>query len=316
MRQGLSAAALVLCLAAAGPAGADGITFFTIGAGPLGGGYYAAARAICDEIHARYPGKMRCSPDPTPGSVYNVQALIEGQLDFALVQSDTHKYAVTGTGPFAGAGPNTGLRSVLSLYAEPLTVVARRDAGIDRVQDLAGKRVNLGPRNSGTRATVMRLLEAIDADESVFGEARSLTTGAAIDQLCQGSLDAAMIVVGHPNPSVARALADCDSTLIPVTGPAIDAHVAESPDFTPTVIAAGTYPELTRGIQTFSVTATLMTRADVPANTVTAVASTIAETLPDLHRRAPVIPANRTPGLASDGLSAPLYDGLGPILTQ
>jgi uncharacterized protein len=44
---------------------------------------------------------MRCSPDPTPGSVYNVVALAEGQIDFALVQSDAHHFAVTGTGPFA-----------------------------------------------------------------------------------------------------------------------------------------------------------------------------------------------------------------------
>ena len=312
MRHTLFGAAFAL--AAAAPAAADGIAFFTIGAGPVGGGYYTAARAICDLVHARHPGKMRCSPDPTPGSVYNVQALAEGQLDFALVQSDTHKFAVTGTGPFAGAGPNPGLRSVLSLYAEPLTVVARGDAGIGRVQDLAGKRVNLGPRNSGTRATVGRLLDAIEADESVFGEVRSLATGMAIDQLCEGTLDAVMIVVGHPNQSVARALSDCDAVLVPVTGPLIDAHVAESPDFTPTVIARGTYPEMTRRIETFSVTATLMTRADVDPAIVTAVARIIADNLPELNRRAPVIPAARAPGLATDGLSAPLYDGVADIL--
>jgi TRAP transporter TAXI family solute receptor len=312
MRHALPAAALAL--AAAFPAAADGITFFTIGAGPVGGGYYTAARAICDLVHAQHPGEMRCSPDPTPGSVYNVQALVEGELDFALVQSDTHKFAVTGTGPFAGAGPNPDLRSVLALYPEPLTVVARREAGLDRVQDLAGKRVNIGPRNSGTRATVTRLLEAVGADESFFGDARSLATSTAMDQLCEGSLDAVMIVVGHPNAMVARALSDCDATLLPVSGPAIDAHVAESPDFTPAVIGRGTYPGLTRRIETFSVTATLMTRADVDPAIVTAVARIVADNLPELNRRAPVIPAARTPGLASDGLSAPLYDGVADIL--
>jgi TRAP-type uncharacterized transport system substrate-binding protein len=59
-----------------------------------------------------------------------------------------------------------------------------------------------------------------------------------------------------------------------------------------------------------------MTRADVAPETVTAVARIIVDTLADLHRRAPAIPATRPPGLATDGLSAPLYDGLAPILAR
>jgi TRAP transporter TAXI family solute receptor len=308
--------ALALALAAASPAASADFTFFTIGAGPVGGGYYAAARAICEEIHSRFPGQMRCSPDPTPGSVYNVVALAEGQLDFALVQSDAHRAAVTGTGPFAATGPNADLRSVLSLYPEPLTLLARTDARISGIADLTDKRVNLGPRNSGSRATATRLLDALRIAEDDLAEARSLPMGPAIDQLCAGDLDAVLTVVGHPNAAIARALAECDTELVPLAGPGIDSLVAANADYTKTAIPRGTYPELNRPVPTFSVTATLMTRADVPADTVTAVARIIVDTLADLHRRAPAIPETRAPGLATDGLSAPLYDGLAPILAQ
>jgi TRAP transporter TAXI family solute receptor len=311
MRRALSAVAL--SLAAAMPASADGLTFFTIGAGPLGGGYYMAARAICDVVHAQFPGRMRCSPDPTPGSVYNVVALAEGQLDFALVQSDAHHFAVTGTGPFEAAGPNPDLRSVLALYPEPLTLLVRREADIDGVPDLEGKRVNLGPRNSGSRATAARLLEALGIGDR-FAEARALPTGAAIDQLCAGDLDALLLVVGHPNPLVARALADCDATLVPITGPAIDAHVAANDDYTRAAIPRGTYPGQSRAVPTFSVTATLMTRADADPEVVTAVARIVADNLPELNRRARVIPAARASGFGSDGLSAPLFDGLEAVV--
>ena len=314
MRRALFAAAIAL--AAGTPGAAADLTFFTIGAGPIGGGYNAAAKAICDVIHARFPGELRCSPDPTPGSIYNVTALADGQLDFALVQSDAHHFAVTGTGPFAAAGPNAELRSVLALYPEPLTLLARREAGVNSVRDLAGLRVNLGPRNSGSRATAARLLAAIDLSEDAFGEVRGLPTGAAIDQLCAGDLDAVLLVVGHPNPLVGRALADCGAELVPVSGPDIDAHVAANEDYTRTAIPRGTYPGQTRPVQTFSVTATLMTRADADPAVVAAVAGSIVENLPELNRRAPVIPAARAPGLATDGLSAPLFDGLAEILKE
>ena len=140
--------------------------------------------------------------------------------------------------------------------------------------------------------------------------------GAAIDQLCAGDLDAVLLVVGHPNAAIARALAECDAELVPLAGPGIDSLVAAKPDYTLPRSPGGTYPELNRPVPTFSVTATLMTRADVAPETVTAVARIIVDTLAELHRRAPAIPATRAPGLATDGLSAPLYDGLAPILAQ
>lgn len=306
--------ALALALAVAAPATADEFALFTIGAGPLGGGYHTAARAICDVVHMLRPGELRCSPDPTPGSVYNAQALGEGQLDFAIVQSDTHHHVVDGTGVFAPAGPNPTLRSVLSLYPEPLTFLVRRDAGIAGIGDLAGQRVNIGPRNSGTRATVLRLMDRLGLEEDDFAEARGLPMGAAFDQLCAGSLDAVLIVIGHPNATIARTLAECDVTLLPVTGAAIDDLVAESGDYTQTTIPRRAYPGLTGNVETYSVTATLMTRADVPPEIVTAVAGIVTANLPDLNRRAPVIPRAWAPGMASDGLRAPLYQGLDAIL--
>jgi uncharacterized protein len=314
MRHVLSAVALAV--ATASPAAAEDFEFFTIGAGPLGGGYYTAALAICDVIHALRPGELRCSPDPTPGSVYNVLALADGQIDFALVQSDTHHFAVEGTGPFAGAGPNAGFRSVLSLYPEPLTLIARREADVSDFADLAGKRVNIGPRNSGTRATVLRFMETLGIGEDSFSGARSLPTGAAIDRLCEGELDAVLLVMGHPNAAVGRALADCDAALVPISGAEVEAHVAANPDYALASIPRGTYPGQTRSVATFSVTATLMTRADADPMLVDSVARIIVASLPELNRRAPVIPGVRTAGLAADGLTAPLFDGLAEILAE
>ena len=44
------------------------------------------------------------------------------------------------------------------MHPEPVTILARGDAGINNVTDLKGKRVNIGNPGSGTRGTweVMR----------------------------------------------------------------------------------------------------------------------------------------------------------------
>jgi TRAP transporter TAXI family solute receptor len=185
---------------------------------------------------------------------------------------------------------------------------------VDGIDDLPGRRVNLGPRNSGSRATAARLLDALGIAEDDLADARALPMGAAVDQLCAGDLDAMLAVVGHPNAAIARALKECDTVLLPIAGPAIDAHLAGNPEYTATAIPRGTYEGQSRAVRSFSVTATLMTRAEVPPEVVGAVTRIIVETLPDLNRRAAVIPATRLPGIASDGLAAPLHEGAAPVL--
>jgi uncharacterized protein len=49
--------------------------------------------------------------------------------------------------------PFPGLRSVVSLYPEPVTVMARADSHIQDLAGLAGRRVNVGSRGTGIRAT-------------------------------------------------------------------------------------------------------------------------------------------------------------------
>lgn len=97
---------------------------YTIGSGDVNGSYYAAATALCQETN-RAEAALRCSPEATPGSIYNMEALRTRQLDFAIVQSDVQTMALTGEGPFVGKPAFSDLRSVMSLYPETLTVLAR-----------------------------------------------------------------------------------------------------------------------------------------------------------------------------------------------
>jgi TRAP transporter TAXI family solute receptor len=94
----------------------------------------------------------------TPGSVYKVEALRDGELEFALVQSDVAYDAYHGTGAYTEA-PFPALRSVLALHSELVTIVAR--AGIHELSDLAGKRIVAGPAGSGSRATWEAMVKAL-----------------------------------------------------------------------------------------------------------------------------------------------------------
>jgi TRAP transporter TAXI family solute receptor len=102
---------------------------------------------------------VRCSPEVTPGAVYNTGAIQSGELEFGIIQSDVQFAAYKGQGVWTGK-PFLGLRSVLSLYQELATVIARADSRIQDLAGLAGRRVNVGSPGTGTRAT----WDAIEAE--------------------------------------------------------------------------------------------------------------------------------------------------------
>ncbi len=303
-RELIATVAAGLCMAS-GPAPA--LTFFSVGTGELDGGYYGVISTLCAAVNAAAPGELRCSPEPTPGSIYNLFALRDRQLDMALVQSDWQAHALHGTALFAGDPPMEELRSVLALYPEPVTLLVRRDAGIASLADLAGRRVDIGHPASGRHATAVRLLEAEDIDPSAFAELRELQAGPALAELCAGRLDATILVTGHPSASIAEALDACDVAIADLTGAGAAGLVAAEEGFVPARIPLAAYPQLTHDITTIGVKATLVARADTPDAVVEAMVATALSALPELSLREPLLDGLDPAAMARDGLTATLH---------
>jgi TRAP transporter TAXI family solute receptor len=302
----MRAALLVLALLCA-PVPAAALTFFSVGSGDLDGGYFRAASALCDRVNRAERGVLRCSPETTPGSLYNLAALRAGQLDVALVQSDWQRHAYSGTSIFADAGPMPALRSVMSLFPEPFTLVARRDAGIADFEDLRGKRVDFGHPSSGRHATMREALVAFGLTRDDFAAVLELPTGSVAAELCAGRIDATVLIVGHPNAAVARALAECDAELVPVTGPAVAALASGPSGYTPMSIPAGTYPGQRSAVPTFGVVATVVALASTPDPVVAALVTETLDGIIALGQATPLLGALNPADMRSRGLSAPLH---------
>ncbi len=302
----LTALAVAAVLLLVPMAGAEPLRLFTLGTASLGGNYYAAGREICRLSNREGPEDLRCSPEPTPGSQYNLLALAQGELDLAFVQSDWQHRAYEGVGSFAGA-PMTELRSVMSLYAEAVTVVARQAAQIAALDDLAGKTVDLGSPSTARRGTNDRVLRGLDVDPGSFGRIAELSSGAAGPELCAGRIDAAFIVIGHPNAQLGDLLERCDLHLVPLQGAKVRRFVDASGDFESYAIPPGTYGAEPGAVRTVSTMATLVTRADVPDDLVGYVARTIIDRYDRLAENVPALGARDLDAMRRSGLTAPLH---------
>lgn len=299
-------AALAALLVAAGPSLA--LTFFSVGTGGIDGGYYAAARAICERVNRVDPGALRCSPEPSAGSLYNIEALREEQLDFALVQSDLHRHAYEGVEGYADRGPMQEMRSVLSLYPETVTIVARRAAGITGMADLRGRTIDIGEPGSGRRATAAVLAARLGLGTDGIDAAFEFSTNGALEALCAGDIDATILVTGHPNATIARALSECDAVLVPLTADEI-ATAVEGGDYVRSYIPLSAYPALTADVASVAVVATLVTRAGVDESLVATVVRTVLADRERLATESRLLAALDPFAMAGAALTAPLHPG-------
>lgn len=291
--------------AAAQPQPAAAPKPIVVASGVVTGLYYPVAGAICRQMNQERPRHgLRCLVEATEGPVQNLNALRDGEVDLALVQSDWQGAAFRGDGRFAGAGPFKELRAVATLHAETVTLLVRPDAEIDDLSKLKGKRVNLGPRGSALR----NLSDiAVDAAGVRVPDDGDMTPDAALAALCAGQLDAAFFAVGHPNATIMQATAQCGAVPLAVTGPGVDKLLSGRKDLTRATIPANLYPGVQEDVATIAVAATLVTRADVPDAVIAEVARVLLEERSELIGQHPVFGGVEADGMAERARTAPLH---------
>ena len=284
--------------------------FVSIGTGGVTGVYYPTGGAICRMMsRTRAEHGIRCAVESTGGSVYNINAVRSGELEFGVAQSDWQYHAYNGTSKFADQGAFEGLRAVFSIHPEPFTVVARADAGISNFEDLKGKRVNVGNPGSGQRGTMEVLMAAMGWTMDDFAVASELQAAEQSQALCDNNIDAMVYTVGHPSGSIQDATTACDSVLVNVTGAAVDGLVADNPFYRTATIPGGMYRGNDNATNTFGVGATLVTSVDTPEEVVYQLVKAVFSEIDQFRGLHPAF-ANLDPAqMAQDGLSAPLHPG-------
>lgn len=275
----------------------------TLVAAPPGGAYAEVAKALQARADvALLPLELEL----TEGSVANIRQLASGRADFAFVQSDIARAAFLGSGRFAGS-PQGELRAVASLFPEAVQLVAHEDSGIGAVKDLVGKRVNLGPVGSGTRANALEVLAAAGVDP-VSLSALDLAPEAAAEQLAAGKIDALFFTAHAPTAVLQRLAGRTKVRWIPI--PASELLLAHG--LVPLTLPARTYPGQRTAVPTMAATALLVTRADVPAEKVVQIVRLLFE--PRAERIESAALSQISVRTAREGVSIPWFPAAEALL--
>ncbi len=284
--------------------------FITIGTGGVTGVYYPTGQNICRLVNRDQDTHgMRCNAESTGGSVFNLNSIAAGEMDFGVAQSDWQHHAYHGTDRFEDQGANPELRSVFSLHPEPFTVVVRGDSDIQDFEGILGKRVNVGNPGSGQRGTVERLMAEYDWTMDDFTLAAELPSREQGQALCDNRIDVILFTVGHPSAAIQEPIATCDARIVPVTGSVVQTLVEETPYYFDASIPAGMYPGQDEDVQTFGVGATLVTSTETSDNAVYHLTRAVFENFDTFKGMHPAFQVLSPDGMVGQGLSAPMHEG-------
>lgn len=283
--------------------------FVTVGTGGVTGVYYPTGGAICRLVNeTREEHGIRCSAESTGGSVFNINAIRSGDLNFGVAQSDVQYNAYYGLTENFEGNPFEDLRFVFSVHAEPFTVVVRPDSGIETFEDLLGKRVNVGNPGSGQRATMELVMERYGWTMDDFALASELPSREQAQALCDNQVDAFVFTVGHPSASISEPVATCDAQVINVDGDIIASIVDEFPYYFWATIPAGMYNN-DEDVTTFGVGATFVASTATPDDVVYTVVKAVFDNFDAFKAFHPAFATLTPEGMATAGESAPVHPG-------
>lgn len=306
-----AAAILALCILVGGCRD-EKVTFVTIGTGGATGIYYPTGVAISRMINRNFDKyAIKATVESTSGSVFNLNAVMNGDIVFGVVQSDRQFQAYNGEPGSEWAGsPQADLRSVFSIHPESITLVASEKSGIERIEDMRGKRVNLGNPGSGQLQNSLDVLTAAGLSEQDLS-AEKVKAIEAPSLLQDGRIDAFFYTVGHPNSNIKEATSGRIRVhLVPITGREVDKLLEKHSYYAKSVIPQSLYRYAlnTEDVESIGVKATFVTSSKVSENVVYALTKEVFENLEDfksLHDAYKVL----TKEDMLKGLSAPIHKG-------
>jgi TRAP transporter TAXI family solute receptor len=163
-----------------------------LSAGAMGGAYLNFAQRYA-EILAR--DGVTVEVRMSPGSIENLRRL---RLPAADPQAADVAFLQSGTVP---ENERAGVIGLGYLYYEPAWLFMRRDLDGLQVADLTGKRINVGPQGSGSRARALSVLRVATIEPAGL-QLMNLEPEPAAAALRRGEIDGAFLVAKIDAPVV------------------------------------------------------------------------------------------------------------------
>ena len=166
--------------------------------GGTGGVYYPLGGGLANLLTKTLP-TVEATAEVTSASVDNIKLVGAGRADVAFTLADTAADGYNGVGKFKEKEP---VQTLAVLYANKSQWVTLEGTGVEKIQDLKGRRISTGAPGSGTETIALRILEAYGIDPNKDVKREKLSVAESASALKDRKIDAFFWSGGVPTAAV------------------------------------------------------------------------------------------------------------------
>ncbi|MGI6583626.1 MAG: TAXI family TRAP transporter solute-binding subunit [bacterium] len=233
------------------------VSFATSG---QGGTFYVAGSGIASLTSSKVEG-LEVTAEVTKGVVENARLMASGQSEMGFAYGSTAYSIQRGINEFEGQ-KYEGLRAVASIHTGALNFVTLEKSKIRTIDDLAGKKVSIGPQGSGSAAVSEEFFKSAGLFDKI--DIQYLSFNDSADSLRDGHIDAFVIGGTTPVPTLTELEASNKLFFIPVDDSKIEKFLSDYPYHVSYTIPAGGYASVTEPVKTVGYSVIWVAREDVP----------------------------------------------------
>ncbi|MDR1946923.1 MAG: TAXI family TRAP transporter solute-binding subunit [Desulfovibrio sp.] len=273
------ACALITAIMAVAPERASSAERVNFATGGTTGIYYTLGGVIAQTLKDK--GLMEITVQSTGASNENLRLVNQGEVPIAFSQNDLAYAAFNGLTPYKAKYEN--ITAIAATHAELIHAVARKGAGISKIEEFRGHRISLGARGSGNEANCRQIFPffklTYDDLTPIF-----LPYGESIDQFKDRQIDGFLFTFPYPHPIMMDITTTHEVEYLPIAGKQADEIIAQYPYFFKADIPAGTYKGQNAAVPTIGVKAMLIADKNTPEDVVYTFTKGLFENLEDIRK--------------------------------
>jgi TRAP transporter TAXI family solute receptor len=241
----------------------------TIATAAPGGTYYVYGEGLAKVLTRAL--ELPVTRRATEGPSQNIELLEAGEAKLAFVTMGVALQAWNATGVWSGRKPARAMRAIFPMYDTPFQFLALQESGIRALNDMAGKRIGVGPLGGTTAIYVPEFFTTLKIPVTVVpGDWAEL--GAQMDKR---ALDVLAVGAGVPFPTFVELETRHKVRYVALSGEQIAALRLAMPELAPSRISAGSYPSLLRHYGTVGLYNFAVAHADLPNDLVAAIVKAV-----------------------------------------
>lgn len=211
----------------------------TLGTASVGGTYFVYGQAWASLVGEKIG--LQINTQQTQGPNQNILLVQDKRIDLGMTTMGVALQAWNGTGEWTRGRKMQDVRALFPMYDTPFHFAVLKRSGITNVQQLAGKRVGVGPR-AGTPGTYFPLMfQALGVQNVTIRNGQASDMGS---QLGDGLIDCFAFAAGLPIAAYTELSNTQDVVFFGFSDADLAKMKAALPELSPSTIPKGTYKQM------------------------------------------------------------------------